>query len=467
MALLATLGLRPPARLAGDAATAAPSGMNVNAAASPRGKAKAKDRDEAKGELELGGAQIVEMSLGTPVPGPRIGELMALMAADGSGALNRGNSAVGGQINRDGAALHQSFGALTATEKRWRQRYDAVQKMAAQSAEDIKKMDQERQAVGGRSRNRPGDNVRGKSESYVKADRAVKDRMRAIGVAEEGLRKSVHAVHAVALKQSKLGQERKVKEAQGEVEAEEKRIAARKSALGTVFDIGLKVLKQDWGSLAEDAAKYVIDEAFDSIPTVRLDQLKQELEQATTQLKQLEDEVLMAEYETQSAGMREASLKLEDARQDLIDAVADLALARKTAIESLGESRSTQGAARMIERRGKMLELMRLTREAIRQYLGGSPAVGTAIRKLDSMTSSYPAIVRKTPGVDPDGEYARALAATVARNREALAVWSLYVQHEENSCRTALELLDRKGPGSFVEHFDRVGEMLQQALVDR
>jgi len=147
--------------------------------------------------------------------------------------------------------------------------------------------------------------------------------------------------------------------------------------------------------------------------------------------------------------------------------VSDLALAQKTAVESLGESDSTRGAARMIKQRGVMFELMRLTREAILQHQGASPAVGAAIRKVDTITSTYPAIVRKTPDVDPNGDYARALLATVARNREALAVWSLYVQQEENSCRSALEQLARKGPGSFVEHFDRVGELLQHALADR
>ena len=420
-----------------------------------------------QGEVEMGGAVIVEQSLGPSVTGPRFTELMALMSADGSGPLNRNNSALGAQMNRQGADLHASFAALSLVERRWRERYGAVQTMAQSSADDIKKMDQAKGAVGTRSGKRAGAYVRQQSEVYVKADRAAKNAMREIGTAEEGLRKSVSAVHTVALKQDKLAQERLVQKSQAEVDAEKARIAARKSALGTVFDVGLKVLKQDWGSLAEDAAKYVIGEVFDSLPTERLDQLSKQLEASSARLKTLEDGVLLSEFETESAGMREAALKLQDAHEDLVDRLADLRLARKTAMEALGESGSTGAAAKMIERRGQMLELMARTREAIQQYLAGAPAVNGAITQLVNLCVAYPDRVRKTPGVDPDGEHARALYATAGRNRDALSGWRLYIDQEQNSCRTALDILNKKGPGSFVEHFDRVATLLQEAIEGR
>lgn len=473
MALLAQLGLPPPARLRAPIAPAlAPSAPLAGppGGGAPQGApagARGKPARRTEGEVEMGGEGFsVEHVLGPAVTGPRITELLALMSADGS-VMNRSNSALGGQINRQGTELHASFASLSVIERRWRERYGAVQALATRSAADIKKMEQARGAVGGRSSKRQGAYVRQQSEAYVKADRAVKDAMRAIGTGEEGLRKSVSAVHTVALKQDKLAQERLVQKTQAQVDAERASIAARKSALGTIFDVGLKVLKQDWGSLAEDAAKYVIGEVFDSLPTERLDQLAKQLETATTKLRQLEDAVLMSEYETESSGLREAALRLEDARADLVDRLADLRLARRTAMEALGESGSTGPAAKMIEQRGKMLELMGLTRQAITQYQAESKPVTEAITKLANLCKAYPDRVRKTEGVDPEGEHARSLYATAGRNHEALSGWRLYIDQELNSCHTALEILDRKGPGSFVEHFDRVAGLLQDALEGR
>lgn len=436
MALLESLGLRPTARLAAP-----------------------------KADVQLGGARIVEMSLGTPVPGPRIGELMALMAADGSGALNRANSAVGGQINRDGAALQQSFGALVATEKRWREHYGAVQKMAAQSAVDVRKMEQQGGAVGERSRSRPGSWVRDKSEAYLQAESRVRDALREFGVREKALRKAVSLLDEANLRKEVAAQGRVVDKARADVEAEKQRIEVMKARLKGVLGVAIKVVRQDWKAVAEETVKLVGGQLIDQISTSRLAELKQQLEQASARLQSLQDMAMLQAIETATAGLEQAAGALEDGGHDIRDALKALNLARKTAVEALGESGRTAGAARMLERRGVMLALMARTREAIRQYLGEAPAVSAAIRKLDSMTGSYPDIVRKTTGVAP--AYARALTDTVTRNREALTAWAMWIRDEENSCRTALGLLDAKGEGSFVEHFDRVDELLQQALEDR
>lgn len=447
MALLATLGLRPTARSAG-----APTGLPLDPAA-------------AAGELRLGAAQIVEMSLGEAVPGPRLGTLMALLAADGSRALDRSNSAVGGQLNRDGVALQRSFAALGAIERRWRARYGAVQALATQSALDLRRMQQQRGAVGGRSRDRRGAYVRDRSEAYLQAEARVRDAVREFGVRENALRKAVSLLDEANLRREVVAQGRAVEQARVDVEAEKKRIEVMKNRLKGALGIALKVVKQDWKALAEEAARFLGGQLIDEISTARLAELKQQLEQAGARLHALEDQAMLQAIATASAGLEEAAGALDDGGQDIREALKALALARKTAVEALGESGPTRGAARMIERRGQMMQLMAATREAIGQYLAEAPAVGAAILRIDAMAAGYPDLVWQTPGADPD--HARALAATVARNREALALWSMWVRDEENSCRTALGLLDRRGAGSFVEHFDRVDELLQDALEAR
>lgn len=455
MSLIAQLGLRPTARMSGAA--------DAIAAALPGAAAGGRKAPEAK--LELGGAQIVEQTLGTPVPGPRIDTLMALMAADGSGPLNRSNSAIGGQLNRDGAALQQRFAGLSQLERQWRGHLDAVQKMADQSAVDVKKMEQQGGAVGQRSKDRPGDYVRNKSEAYLKAETKVRDTIREFGNREKALRRAVSMLDEANLRKEAAAQEEVVEKAKEDVKAEEERIKKLQDRLKGLFDVAINVVKQDWGSVAEEAAKFIGGELVDQISSERLGELKQQLEQATARLKSLRDMAMLKAIEAAGIGVEEAAGRLEDAGKDIRDALGELRLARKTAVEALGESGRTRGAARMIEQRGKMLDRMAQMRAAIEAYQAESPAVTALIRKLDSMTSSYPAIVNKTPGIDPD--YAKSLLDTVARNREALAVWGLWIQHEENSCRTALGMLDARGPGSFLEHFDRVDQLLQDALAGR
>ncbi|WP_128000651.1 hypothetical protein [Piscinibacter defluvii] len=455
MSLIAQLGLRPTARMNGAA--------DAIAAALPG--ADAGSRKAPQAQLELGGAQIVEQTLGTPVTGPRIDTLMALMAADGSGPLNRSNSSLGGQLNRDGAALQQRFAGLSGLERQWRGHLDAVQKLADQSAVDVKTMEQQGGAVGQRSTGRPGDYVRNKSEAYVKAEAAVRNALREFGVREAALRKAVSALDEAELRKQVAAQGRVVEKAKADVEAEKKRIEVMKNRLKGVLGVAIKVVKQDWKAVAEEAAKFIGGQLIDEISTSRLAELKAQLEQATARLHSLEDLAMLQAIETASLGLEEAAGALDDAGKDIRDALVELRLARKTAVEALGESGRTRGAARMIEQRGKMLDRMAQMREAIQAYLAESPAVADLIRKLDSMTSSYPGFVNKTPGIDP--AYAKSLVDTVARNREALAVWGLWIQHEENSCRTALGMLDARGPGSFMEHFDRVEELLQDALAGR
>lgn len=477
MRLLAQLGLRPTARMSGagplpSANTGARSAKDrpstgaaaAIAAALPGADAGAR-KAPPQAELELGGAQIVEQTLGMPVRGPRIDTLMALMAADGSGPLNRSNSAIGGQLNRDGAALQQRFAALGDIERRWRADLDAVQKMADQSAADVKKMEQQGEAVGQRSTGRPGDYVRTKSEAYVKAEAAVRNALREFGLRETTLRKAVSALDEANLRKEVAAQGRVVEKAKADVEAEKKRIEVMKNRLKGVLGVAIKVVKQDWKAVAEEAAKFIGGQLIDEISTSRLAELKVQLEQATARLHSLEDLAMLQAIETASIGLEEAAGALDDAGQDIRDALNELRLARKTAVEALGESGRTRGAARMIEQRGRMLDRMAQMRAAIEAYQAEAPSVSALIRKIDSMASSYPDIVRKTPDIDPD--YAKSLVDTVARNREALAVWGLWIQHEENSCRTALGMLDARGPGSFLEHFDRVDELLQDALAGR
>lgn len=455
MSLIAQLGLRPTARMSGAA--------DAIAAALPG--ADAGSRKAPQAQLELGGAQIVEQTLGTPVPGPRIDTLMALMAADGSGPLNRSNSSLGGQLNRDGAALQRRFAGLSGLEHQWRGHLDAVQKMADQSAVDVKKMEQQGGAVGQRSTGRPGDYVRNKSEAYVKAETKVRDTIREFGNREKALRKAVSMLDEANLRKEAAAQEEVVEKAKEDVKAEEERIKKLQDRLKGLFDVAINVVKQDWGAVAEEAAKFIGGELVDTISSERLGELKKQLEQATARLKSLRDMAMLKAIEAAGIGVEEAAGRLDDAGKDIRDALVELRLARKTAVEALGESGRTRGAARMIEQRGKMLDRMAQMREAIQAYLAESPAVADLIRKLDSMTSSYPGFVKKTPGIDP--AYAKSLVDTVARNREALAVWGLWIQHEGNSCRTALGMLDARGPGSFMEHFDRVEELLQDALAGR
>ncbi|MBX3607893.1 MAG: hypothetical protein KF788_21650 [Piscinibacter sp.] len=468
MALLAKLGLRPTARMVmatAAAASGAQAGVGPAAVSQAARPSRARGAAHAEAELELGGAQIVEMSLGAPVPGPRIGELMALMSADGSGALHRGNSAVGGQINRDGAALQQAFGALVGTEKRWRELYAGVQKMAHQSAVDVKKMEAQSAAVGDRSKQRPGAYVRDKSEAYLQAEAKVRDALREFGVREKALRKAVSALDEANLHKEIGAQTRVVDKTKADLEAEKKRIEVMKARLKGVLGIAIKVVKQDWKAVAEEATKFIGGQLIDEISSSRMAELKQQLEQATARLHSLEDMAMLQAIETASAGLEQAAASLDDGGQDLRDTLKSLNLARKTAVEALGESPRTQGAARMLERRGLMTQLMARTRTAVEQYRGEAPAVTAAIRKLEGLTRSYPEIVRKTPGIDPD--YARSLTDTVARNRDALSGWALWIQQELNSCQAAVGQLDQTGPGSFVEHFDRVDDLLQAALEGR
>lgn len=417
--------------------------------------------------VDFGGARIERQPLGPPVSGPRRGELWALLAADGSGALNRGNSVLGAQINRDGAALQADAARLRGTLQRWLDAYAEVGRRADASAVELQRMEQAAAAVGRRSKDRSGEYLRRNSEAYLKAQRAVEDRLRAFAPLEETLRRAVAQVHTISLKQQQLQQARAVQTVQGAVAAEQQRIAERKARVEGLFDVAVNVFKQDWGGLAEQVAEFVVGEAFDAIPTARLDQLQQQLGQAAARLKQLEDQVLLAELEVAAAALREACRHLDDARLDLAAALADLGLAQKTAVEALGESRSTADAAQIVARRAQMLALMARTRQAVEQYRGDAQALLAALARLDGLYRGYPDVVRQTAGVDPAGAYARSLIATTNDNLDVLAAWKAYFEDFRASAQSALHQLAKTGDDGFLRHFDRVPQVLQTALESR
>ncbi len=421
----------------------------------------------AKADLKLGGASIEKLSLGPPVSGPRTVVLWALLAEDGSGPLNRSNSKIGAQLNEEGRGLLAGFGALKGTLQAWLDLYNKVGRTAERSAGALKKMEEAAGAIGKRSKDRGGAYVRENSEAYIKAQRMVEDKVRAIWALEEALRKAISELNEAGLGQQVKGQQRNVEAAKDAVDAEKKRIEDTRSRLALLFDVAIKVVKQDWASLAEDAVRLVGSQLIDAIPTDRLDELQKQLEKATSDLQRLEDLSLLAEVETASAGLRGAAKALDDARQDVVDAMADLSLAQKTVVEALGESRSTADAAKMIALRGKMLELMEQARQAIERYQRESQPYVAELDRVASMYRSVPSVMKMTPGLDPNGEYGRSLAATALENAETLAVWKSYVVDFQRSGRTALDHLADTGDDGFLVHFNRVARVLQTAIVNR
>ncbi len=467
MPLLSQLGLRPIAKPSNLSAAPPQARPSRAAGADAPTRAKAAPSGKPKGELELGGATIVQAALGPEIPGPRKGVLWALMSADGSGPLHKGNSQMGAQLNASGRKVMAAFDQLRGTQKQWNDLYSGVEKMAQRSEADLKKMEQTAGAVGERTKGRRGAYVRGKSEAYLDAQEKVNDAIREIRQREPAFTGAAADVQTVTFRQQKLAAARDVEKAKGEVEAEKEAIAKRKAFIDGLFDVTLKMLKQDWAGLAEDAAKYVVDETFDSLPTAKLDQLTKQLEAAQSKLKGLEDLELLSELAGAAARMEEAGERMDDARKDLAAALDKLQRAQATAVEALSESRSTADAAQMVAKRGQMLQLMAAATKAIEDFQRESLPLISEFDRVASLYRAMPGVLRMTPNLDANGEHARSMVSTSNDNADTLAVWKAYVQDLRNRSATEATKLADTGETGFLKHFNRIAKMLHVAIVGR
>lgn len=420
-----------------------------------------------RGVVTFGSPSIRRVALGPPVDGPRLQDLWALVAEDGSGPLNRSNSKGGAHLNERGHAALETFRAQKRSEDAWRNLYDQVSKMADRSAAGLKQMEAAAAAVGRRSSNRSGAYVREHSEAYIKGQREVEDRVRAIGPLQEALNEAISELNEAGLGKQVTEQTRAVNAAKGAVAKEKANVARAKKRLNGLLGLAIKAVKQDWKGLAEGAAKLIGAELIHAMPTDRLDQLKAKLKQASAQLARTEDELLLAKIETASAGLRGAAKALDDGRRDVLDAMADLRLAQKTAVEALGESKSTAAAAKMIALRGKMLALMDRARSAVEQYQREASPFVKELTSLRQLYKSFPGVVKMSSGIDPKGEYAQAVSATALENAETVDVWRSYVAAQQKSGQVALRRLADTGDGGFLRHFNRVPEVLEAAIRDR
>ena len=114
-----------------------------------------------------------------------------------------------------------------------------------------------------------------------------------------------------------------LEKAKADVEAEKKRIEVMKNRLKGVLGVAIKVVKQDWKAVAEEAAKFIGGQLIDEISTSRLAELKAQLEQATARLHSLEDMAMLQAIETASLGLEEAAGALDDAGKDIRDALVE------------------------------------------------------------------------------------------------------------------------------------------------
>ena len=464
MGLLDRLGLKAPAHWSSQPADApARSALAVR----PSAAAGASPPPRSKGEVALGEASFDRLALGPAVEGPSSGVLWALLSADDRRPLDRSNSRIGAQLNETGRVLLASFAQLGSTHALWRSDYAQAQALARRSGADLAKMKRAADGIGQRTRRRAGAYVRGHTEDYLRAQRELEDRLRALGPLEEAMQRAVSEVHTVTLRQQARRQEEAVSEAEGRVAAEQARIDAVKARLNGLMDVAFKVAKQDWGSLAEDAAKYVGSQMIDAIPTGRLERLKQQLEKASAHLDRLGDLILLSELETAASGLRQATKDLDDARLDIDAAVDALALAQRTAIEALGESRGTVDAAQMLAKKALMLKTMGRARQAAERHLRQSAPLLVEIDRTADLYRSLPGVARMTPDVDPDGEYVRSLSETALENAATLAGWKPYLQEREAGARAALRVLADSGDDGLLVHFNRVPDVLQAALESR
>jgi hypothetical protein len=464
MGLLDRLGLKlPPHRESEPVEETARS-----AGRAPRAKPAAKPKSTAPvAEVVLGEAHVERLALGPAVDGVPAGVLWALLAADTGQPLDRSNARLGAQLNETGRLLLAGFGQLATTRALWRSRQAEAEALARQSPSDLEKMRQAADAIGRRARRREGAYVRAHTEDYLRAQRELEDRLRAVAPLAEAMHGAVSAVHTVTLRQQARRQEQAVEKAKGRVAAEEARIEEVRGRLTGMIDIAFRVARQDWKSLAEDAAKYVGGQIIEAMPTKRLDRLREELRAASAHLRGLDDGVLLSELETAASGLRKATRDLEDARLDIDASIASLALAQRTAIEALGESRGTLDAAQMLAKKARMLKTMAEARQAVERWQRQASPLRIEIERCAGLYRSLPDVARATPGIDPDGEYVRSLAATALENAETLTAWKAHIARDEADAQAALATLSDTGDEGLLAHFNRVPEVLQEALESR
>jgi hypothetical protein len=418
-------------------------------------------------EVAFGPLGIERLALGPAVEGDASGVLWALLSADTGEPLDRGNSRLGAQLNETGRLLLAGFARLGSTRALWRSEQAAAESLARQSESDLAKMRRAADEIGRRSRHRAGAYVRTQTEDYLRAQRELEDRLRAVAPLAEAMHGAVSQVHTVALRQQARGQERVVEKAKGRVATEEARIEEVRTRLKGMIDIAFRVAKQDWAALAEDAAKYVGGQVIDAMPTERLDRLRQELETASGHLRKLGDLILLSELETAASGLRKATGDLDDARLDIEAAIGALGLAERSAIEALGETRGTVDAAQMLAKKGRMLETIARARQEVERWQRQAAPLLAEIGRCADLYRSLPGVARSSPGIDADGDYLRSLSQTSLENAATLAGWKAHIEAGQAEAQAALRLLSDTGDGGLLAHFNRVPEVLQLALESR
>lgn len=464
MGLLDRLGLKAPAGWQGE-----PEPDLERSAGSARSVASGASRKEAApvAEVAFGRASIERLALGPAVEGPSAGVLWALLSADTGEPLDRSNSRLGAQLNETGRLLLAGFARLGSTRALWRSEQVAAESLARQSESDLAKMRRAADEIGRRSRNRAGAYVRTQTEDFLRAQRELEDRLRAVAPLAEAMHGAVSAVHAVTLRQQARHQEQAVEKALGRVAAEEARIEEVRTRLKGMIDIAFRVAKQDWAALSEDAAKYVGGTLIDAMPTERLDRLRQELETASGHLRKLGDLILLSELETAASGLRKATRDLEDARLDIEAAIAALGLAERSAIEALGETRGTADAAQMLAKKARMLKTIARARQEVERWQRQAAPLLVEIGRCADLYRSLPGVARTSPRIDPEGEYLRSLAETALENAATLARWKAHIEAGQAEAQATLRLLSDTGDEGLLAHFNRVPEVLQVALESR
>jgi hypothetical protein len=425
----------------------------------------------AAGEMQLGGAQISEETLGPPVGvGPGADTLYALMAEDGSGPANHKDSLTAATLNERAAPVQAKVAALLKHFMAWKHELAVIQEdeKKGNGPAALKSVKDAAPVIG---KNARGSGVNGLREGTQKFFDMVKTAEAVVDKLAAQVNKYAAANHlfaAALLDDGAQKQARTVESNKDAVTEEEKKIEEKKKQITEYFSLAEKLLKpQEWAEAVLTVALFADEKLTSAIvaSTDKLEDLKSKLEESKQKLASLQDEA-QADRILAAQKMADAEMHSLDAAWKEFDQLGkDVKAAQTTVVEELNNKPATKQAAQAVTRRDAIGKQATNAAGMVRGYLAEAEPVLKSVRDLADRYRSFLGLVAQYPKGSP--AYIDTLSKTAKRNSDACHEFGDYILVTQAQANEGLDYLTKDTASTFMAGYNEIPDALEDAIIGR